>query len=151
MSIRKPARRPHVQSHAITEREWQALVAETVRGAPHLGAERRDSDRYARREVMHLFCGLTWTGKARDRYLVRTRDISKRGVGFIHSQPATRGARCRVAMLNNEKKLINVPGRVASCTSYADGIFAIGVEFDEPVNLAGLVDRPSDAMKAKAG
>jgi|GEM_PF-4071836 len=131
-SFRFPA---GVQSVAIDEKQWEVLLAdhETCVG-PYLGTHsRRREDRHDLRQVMQMFVGIGV--RQPQRFLVRTRNISRHGVGFVHSRPARRGMRCTLAILNVHGKLEQLRGTIASSRSRQDGYYDIGVKFDEPIFL----------------
>lgn len=136
------AKSRNVDTRVIDDKEWNALLSETVAGPPHMGSDRRTADRHRRTDVMNLQIGLRWFGKSRERFLVRTRDVSRSGMGFLHSQSMAQGTRCRLQMLTTKNKLMEVDGKVAYCHERGDGVFAVGVEFAKPLTLIDLVAPP---------
>jgi hypothetical protein len=138
-TITKPLARRRVESRQMSEEEWGALMAEPASSDTYLGADRRAEERRPHREILHFFVALSLADRVRKRYLVRTRNISRMGVGFLHSQEAVRGTRCRVAMLSLDEHLVQVNGKVASCRQQRDGLYAVGVVFDHPLEIGQFV------------
>src|SRR5690349_13743123 len=99
MVIRRLLARRRADSREISDAEWAALLVRSPKREAYLGPERRTETRHDHAEIVRLGVELTWTGKTRKRYLVRTQDVSSNGVGFLHSQPTKTGTKCRVAML----------------------------------------------------
>ncbi|MCX5661821.1 MAG: PilZ domain-containing protein [Planctomycetota bacterium] len=135
----RKAKSRSVDSRPIGNEEWNLLLTESAEGPPRMGSERRNTDRHRRTEVMNLQLGLRWFGKPKERYLVRTRDVSRTGIGFLHSQEIQQGTRCRLSMLTVKSRLIEVEGKVAYCHAKAEGVYSLGVEFDKALTLIDLV------------
>jgi len=73
-------------------------------------------------------------------YLVRTRNISAGGLGFVHNQDMRTGTRCTIALQLHDGKGMIVSGRVAWCREILqlevdEATFEIGVQFDQPIAL----------------
>lgn len=128
-----------VDTHQITEDQWAALLCAPVAGPPYMGSDRRNCERHRRIDLMRFEMGLRWIGRARERYIVRTRDVSREGIGFLHSGPITPGTRCRMTILSLKGKLLEMDGCVAFCNPRADGVYAVGVCLDGPIPLVDLV------------
>lgn len=124
----------HVQSVAIDQRQWEALMSDVATATVSFqGQERRIESRHDLRQVMQMFVGIGMRNP--QRFLVRTRNISKHGVGFIHSRPARRGMRCSLAIVSSDNKLVHMKATIASSRARPDGHYDVGVKFDKPVIL----------------
>lgn len=127
-----------VQSVAIDDKQWDTLMAEgvTEKIAFEVVDDRRKEPRVSHGSVMQMFVGIG----VRDpqRFMVRTRNISQHGVGFVHSRPARRGMRCSLAILNRDQKLVHIKATIASSRSRDDGHYDVGVTFDKALNLANF-------------
>lgn len=135
-----------VQSVAIDDQQWDTLMAEGVTNKIQFEVvqDRRQETRHEHGSVMQMFVGIG----VRDpqRFMVRTRNISRHGVGFVHSRPARRGMRCTLAILTRDQKLTHIKATIASSRSRDDGHYDVGVTFDKAVNLANFT---SEAPLAK--
>lgn len=132
-------RRRSTRSRAITAAQWAAMAAELTQPPAHSGAERRSEPRTNKRQIAHIFIKLGGWGKPTLRFLVRTKDISRFGIGFVHCEAAGKGSRCRVSLVANDGKLVEVRGAIASCNKQDDGFFSVGVRFDSPIPLSRFV------------
>lgn len=128
-----------VQSVAIDEKQWQTLMSDTLTHlAPFMGTHtRRREDRHHLRNVMQMFVGIGVRNP--QRFLVRTRNISRHGVGFIHSRPVRRGMRCSLALLRHDQRLVHLKATIASSRSRPDGHYDVGVTFDKPIYLSDFL------------
>ncbi len=128
-----------VQSVAIDQKQWDVLLADNVAtSAPFRGTHsRRCEDRHDLRQVMQMFVGIGVRNP--QRFLVRTRNISRQGVGFVHSRPARRGMRCSLAIVNLEGRLVHLKGTIASSRNRPDGHYDIGLKFDSPIFLSDFL------------
>lgn len=137
-TLTAPKRRSS-RARAITAAQWAAMAAELTQPREHTGAERRSEPRTSKRQIAHVFIKLGGWGKPTLRFLVRTKDISRYGLGFVHCESASKGSRCRVSLVANDGKLVEVRGAIASCNKQDDGFFSVGVRFDEPIQLTRFV------------
>ncbi len=138
-TMAKSSARRRVESRQMSDEEWAALIAQPRNSETYLGADRRSEERHQHREILRFFVALTLADRVRKRYLVRTHNISPKGVGFLHSHEAVRGTRCRIAMLTLDERLVQVNGKVASCRQQQDGLYAVGVVFDHPLEVGQFV------------
>src|SRR5690349_3563023 len=116
----------------ISEEQWAALASVPDAGVLHIGRERRTQPRADHRVVAQVFLGLGNKG-AKERYLIRTRDLSQNGIGFLHSKPVQIGVRCEVALLTSDNRLLHRSGAVAACTPQGQTLFAVGIKLDKPL------------------
>lgn len=134
-TIAAPKRRSS-RSRSITAAQWAAMAAELAQPPEHSGAERRSEPRTSKRQIAHIFIKLGGWGKPTLRFLVRTKDISRFGLGFVHCEAANKGSRCRVSLVATDGKLVEVRGSIASCNKQDDGFYSVGVRFDTPIQMS---------------
>lgn len=131
-----------VQSIAIDDKQWDTLMTDGVTSKIKFQVveDRRKEKRHDLGSIMQMFVGIGV--RTPQRFMVRTRNISKNGVGFVHSRPARRGMRCTLAVLSSEQKLVHIKATIASSRSRDDGHYDVGVTFDKPVDLAKFTSKP---------
>lgn len=132
------ARQRQASVEILSEPQCAALMTDTVGGPPFLGWDRRNNDRWDKRQVVHLFAG---NGRKASRFLVRARDLGRHGIGLFHSVEIARGTPVRVAMLTIKGRRVERTGCVASCIRRPDGIFAVGIRFDQSVAADEFIPR----------
>lgn len=128
-----------VQSVAIDDRQWEVLMAQGVTGKIKFEVvdDRRGEPRRELSKVMQMFVGIGLHDP--QRFMVRTRNISSHGVGFVHSRPVRRGMRCSLAILTRDDKLVHFKATIAASKIRLDGHFDVGVTFDQPIALANFL------------
>src|SRR5262245_34695363 len=116
----------------ISEEQWAALAAVPDAGVLHIGQERRSQPRAEHRVVAQVFLGLSNKG-SKERYLIRTRDLSQNGIGFVHSKPVQLGERCEISLLTSDNRLLHRSGVVAACTPQGRSLYSVGIKLDKPL------------------
>lgn len=115
-------------------------------GENHRGAELRTEARLPYHSSAGVIATLHHPGGSVVNYLVRPRNLSRRGVGFLHGNFVHIGSRCQVHLLRLDRRPEAINGAVARC-QHVDGlVHEIGVRFDEPIELAHFLTRPGDAL-----
>jgi hypothetical protein len=131
--------RKPTDSHRISNAAWTALLAAPMRTQMYGGNNRRQEQRVDKQQIVYFGLDLSDTNMPRDRFLVRTRDISENGLGFTHGQDVKTGTRCKVAMITVDQRLISVVGVVASCVDRGDGNFNVGITFEKAIRVNDFV------------
>ena len=112
-------------NHSLQIRQFSNIVESLATGGT--GTSRRQNNREARSvslRIQPLNVDFQADG---DSFWAISRDISKRGIAFINSEPVTHEF-LRVGLLEHD---ISVIGQVRHCTSIGDHypLFLIGLEF----------------------
>lgn len=135
---RRQPRRSVVESRVITEEQWQVLSMPAPQSKPYGGPERRRRRRATHCAIMHLYIEGP-AGTEPQRYLVRTRNISDTGIGFIHGCTIQPGTQCQIALLDLDHQLVRRGGMVACSAGAEDNLFHVGIRFDEPIDPADFI------------
>lgn len=132
----------------MSEEQWSTLLARIERASiqrPHAGPDRRGDDR--QRYPVNFRCILRLEGSEKrgaGTFLVRTRNISRGGLGFVHHQTLVAGTRCTVALQGEDGQGRIMAGRVVWCQEVMQlevetPLFQVGVQFDQPIDLEPLM------------
>ena len=127
-----------IETLPITDEQWHLLMAEPAAQVRRRRRERRSEKRAPHRGIAHLLVQIE-DGRRRERYLVRTRDISRHGVGFLHNRPIDVSARCHIALITFDRRFAHHAGAIAACTKRADGMFEVGIRVDSSIALSDFV------------
>jgi CheY-like chemotaxis protein len=126
-----------VDSLRLSEKEQQSLIEKLDRqGKGHRGAELRTEDRLPYHTASGVVATLHHPGGSVVNYLVRPRNLSRRGVGFLHGNFVHIGSRCQIHLLRLDKRAQAINGTVARCQHVGGLVHEIGVRFDEPIELS---------------
>jgi hypothetical protein len=73
------------------------------------------------------------------RFIVRPRDVSASGIGFLHGSFLHPGRACVVALRTIDGEGVLVSGRVVRCRCVRGRIHDVGMHFDKPIDLDNFV------------
>ncbi len=126
-----------VDSLRLTDTEWLAYVAEMDReAARHIKYEsERRHERMPYRNVVHLLATLHNADGRIQRFMVRTHDISRSGMGFLHGSFIYPGSRIQLILHHRVHGQSYHEGVVRRCEHFKRHIHRIGVEFDKLIEL----------------
>lgn len=131
----------------ISDRQWMRMLQQIE----------RDSQQYTeddRRDPSDTRFGVSFRcviriGQGSDSagiYLVRTRDLSAGGIGFMHSQSVPTKTRCTFALQSEDGRGRIVAGQVAWCRPLRhmqtdQPVYAVGLQFDKPIDVKPFVSQ----------
>ncbi|MBI1335561.1 MAG: hypothetical protein GC164_01210 [Phycisphaera sp.] len=141
MSAHHPTSRP--DTRPITDAQWQAMLLKPTPVTTAVTNERRGESRARHHGIARVFLELSGKDGSHGRYLVRCRDISPTGIGFVHHQGAQAGTRCEVHLLTRGGRILRRRATVASCKPQKNGYFTIGLRLDGPIVLRGVAQDQS--------
>lgn len=136
-----PTSDPCVDTLALSPRERQALLAElrrrTDRDAP---ADLRNDARMPFELPAGLVVRIDHPGGSSGHYLVRPRNLSTGGVGFLHGGFIHGGSICSVQLPDRHDEWRTLTGRVQWCRHLTGRVHEVGVVFDQPIRLERFID-----------
>ncbi|MDY7110118.1 MAG: response regulator [Planctomycetota bacterium] len=142
-----------IDSLRLSEQEQQDLIARLEQAADrHRGAELRVEDRVPCHVATCAVATLHHPGGSVVNYLVRPRNLSRNGIGFLHGNFVHIGSRCQIHLLRVDKRAAAIDGTVVRC-QHVDGlVHEIGVRFEHSIALSDFLtgeDEPA-AVEADA-
>jgi len=120
----------------LSQAELFRLLDALDEGESRIGADRREYERL-RYRLPRIFIWVP-KGKQLVAFAVPTRNISRGGLAFLHSQMMRPGQRCGVLLPTIGERPQAVKGTVVHCRYVRAMVHEIGVQFDEPINLDDL-------------
>lgn len=144
-----------VDTMRLTRSQYMALLASLAhRGGPAHAALSPENHRRQQRIPFHhdarLLCEFradadadaddASSGAAEPAlYLVKCRNISAGGMGFLHGGPLAIGTACEMTLLRADRTTLKLRGVVARCECIERHIFEIGVRFEKDIDLNKLM------------
>lgn len=126
----------------LPEPERIALEEELSRGPSgnRTGRNLRTSARvpYDVKAGVHIL--LYHPGGTALRYLVRPRNISRGGIGFLHGDYVHHNSRCGLALREWDHRVAFTWGQVVRCRHLGGHIHEVGVKFEEPIDIQRFVE-----------
>ena len=138
----------------LSDQQWMSILERIERQsredrpvdfASAAAGERRQTDDPRQPITARCLIRVGAHGEEAGTFLVRTRNISSGGLGFVHHHDLPPGARCTVALQLDDGQGMILSGRVAWCREVLqleveEAAFEIGVQFDRPINLGEFSD-----------
>jgi CheY-like chemotaxis protein len=128
--------KPIVDALRLSEAQRQELIAKLDRqAASYRGMEARLEDRVPYVASAGVMLTLHHPGGSVANYLVRPRNLSRRGVGFLHGNFIHVGSRCQVYLLRLDGRRESISGVVVRCSHVQGLVHEVGVRFDNTIDL----------------
>ncbi len=134
----------------ISDQQWITILEHIEQTSmDYEGLERRESGSDRHNRSFRCLLRLEASGDKPGIYLVRTRNISDGGIGFLHGLPIPTHTRCTVAMQADNGQGMIVSGRVAWCRQISleddtqPPAYEIGIQFDRVIDAAPFLDGPA--------
>lgn len=107
--------------------------------------ESSTSDSKKREHVRWDFCeinaGLTvdHPGGSRQTLVIATRNLSRRGIGVLHSSYMYPGTRSEITFASGDGEPLRVTGEVTRCQHVSGRVHEIGIRFDEEISIRDVL------------
>ena len=139
-------RSPVVDTLRITDQERRQILSELDgRQISDAASDRREHERVPYQEAHGLLVVMSHPGGNVVKYLVKPRNLSETGVGFLHGNFVHIGTACIMAIKTRSGKPILVNGHVARCIHVRSNVHEVGVHFEEPIDLDEIdLDGPAE-------
>lgn len=154
----------YIDSVRLTRAQFDEILDESQRSrcqAP--SSNRRQKSRQNLTAVAGVLLEIEHPGGAVSRFIVRPRDISQTGMGFMHGGFLYKGSKVTITIVMMDREMIVLRGQVARCRHLKARIHEIGMSFAEPLDFdpfgsappgsdaqaeANAADAPADASHA---
>lgn len=110
------------------------------------GNNRRQDERHPYRAGAKMVATVFHPGGTTTRYLIKPRNISRTGLGFLHGSFLHLGTRIIVSLETLRHTLVNVTGQIVFCKFVRGNVHEIGVRFSQPIELAQFIFEGGDDM-----
>jgi hypothetical protein len=119
--------------------DGQAGCAGTAMGARASGGkQRRKYERFMYRSRSALILTLCERDGGERRFLVRARNLSSWGMGFLHGGFLYTGTAVRILLKTTDDEPVIVAGMIVRCVHVRAHVHEIGVRFDEELDLSAF-------------
>jgi len=124
----------------LSQPQWLSLLKQVEdhrqqqgRLSTYEGPERRDTS--DPRRPIRMLCALRIQDSHRSlTYQAPCQDISAGGIGLILPEAVNKGARCTMAIRQDQGPGIIASGRIAWCRPCTEQLYEMGVQFDAPID-----------------
>lgn len=134
MSFYQGLEQPAIDTLRISLDDWHRILERLEhqdRGrAPQ---NRRRDPRHPYRNVLGLLVQLPTASGEMSNYLVKSRNLSTRGISFLHGQYIPRGTLAVVTLVQADMSQHRRPGTICHCRHIQGNVHEIGMKFDAPI------------------
>lgn len=125
-----------LQKLDLSDQDWEQYV-QRVSQKPQTQTTYRSATRY--KKIVQCLLRVNDQGCG-NVYVIHCRDIGSGGIGFMHNEPLAHNAGCTIVLETNNGHGQIVNGQVRWCREVGGGMHAVGVVFDQPLDLSDFVD-----------
>jgi PilZ domain len=121
----------------LSERQWMSVLQRVElneRDDGYTDENQRQSPRLPAHEEARCMIRLGHPSSKHGTYLVKLRNISDTGVGFISAEPFEPKTRCTVALQDAQGQGLVCAASVVWSRQIDEGLEAVGIRFDQPIN-----------------
>ena len=122
----------------LTDEQWRELSDQLDRVNPYETGQRRH-ERVGYRKLAQIAVAIQQPNGQWAKYIVRSRDLSPSGIGFIHGSYVHTGSACRVILKDTKGQVVCLEGTVRRSDMIKGTAHNIGVQFLEEINLNRFV------------
>ncbi|MCX5662534.1 MAG: PilZ domain-containing protein [Planctomycetota bacterium] len=124
----------YVDSVRLSRTQFAEILEDLERSRSQApDGNRRKGDRQACSAVAGVLLEIEHPGGVMARFIVRPRDISRTGVGFVHGGFVYKGSKVIVTLVMLDREMIVLRGTVVRCRHLKARIHEIGMRFNEPL------------------
>ena len=137
-------REPFYDALRLSEADRKELMT-LLEGQSAAGAEvNRRKDERLSYQVRGLIVQMHHPGGSVVNYLVRPRNLSRRGIAFLHGSFCYSGTPVQVALRSPDGSSDILPGKVVRCQHLRGVIHDVGVRFDEAIDVRAFTASTAD-------
>ena len=126
-----------IDSLRLTDDQWYRILDKLDRESSFhaMPTEARKAERVPYRNVARVPLTITGQGGDIQRLLVRPRDLSRNGFGFLHGHYVHPGLRASIILVNAANGPETIDGTVRRCNHLTKHIHQVGMAFDQPIHV----------------
>ncbi|MBB6428904.1 PilZ domain-containing protein [Algisphaera agarilytica] len=127
----------------LTEKQWGTLISSLEAGkGPTVPAtrDRRDLDIKRYPHVTKVALRVIHPGGQKTSHLVRSRNLSSGGMGFLHLSFLYPDTPCHIALQTRHGESVAMSGKVSWCRLVSGKSHEIGFRFDQMIQIDEFID-----------
>lgn len=126
----------YIDALRLSEREQSEILARLdAKSALFQGDNRRDGSRFRYQLPQGLIVEITHPGGSVTSYLVRPRDLSSRGMAFLHGAFVYPNSPCRLILRTIKGAAAAIAGKVVRCQHVTGRAHEVGIAFAKTLKL----------------
>jgi hypothetical protein len=130
----------------LTDEQWQNLSEKIDRDDANSTGLRVHA-RVIYRKLSQIAVAIQQPNGEWSKYVVRSRNLSPGGIGFIHGSFIHVGSLCRVILKDTNSKVVCLDGTIKHCGLIESTAHDIGVQFNKEIDLQDFI-KPGEERQA---
>ncbi len=122
----------------LSDEQWRMLSEKLDHHDPYTTGQRRHQ-RVSYRKLSQIAVAIKQQDGQWTKYIVRSRDISPNGIGFIHGSYIHVGSECRIILKDTHDQVTRLDGIVKRCNFITGTAHDVGVQLNEEINVYQFV------------
>ncbi len=138
----------------MSKKEYQSLMADMERASAApvrrhgVNKNRRGQQRFSYHQDAKLICQMSQDLSSPMQIIVRCRNISVGGLGFLHGAYVHPGTRVVLTLISANKQGYRINGSIVRCRHLTKTVHEVGVAFDEPIDLESMLPGLAEEITA---
>lgn len=118
--------------------QWRSLSKKLDQLSPDF-CDKRRYERISYRKLAQIVVAIKPPEGEWAKFIVRSHNLSRGGIGFLHGCYLHPGCQCRIILKNSQGQAVCINGVVKRCEFLEAKAHDIGVEFDQEININDYV------------
>ncbi len=136
-----------IETIHLSARDKRRLVSEINQNSKTVPAQMDRRSLRVEFNVGQLVVTITHPNRHVAAYSVAPRNLSRRGIAFIHGQFIYVDSPCTVMMPTRDGKWVNVTGKVVGCRHLSGLLHEVSVAFKEDIDLTAFIDLTAEQQQ----
>jgi hypothetical protein len=139
-----------IDTLVLSEEQWRKLSEKLAEvDSSHTG--QRQHPRVSYRKLAQIAVAIQLPDGQWAKYIVRSRNLSSGGIGFIHGAYVHTDSRCRIIIKNLHGRVVCLEGVVRHCQYLCGTAHDVGVQFDTPIELTDYTEVSPETISVNSG
>lgn len=126
----------------LSDEKWISLSRKLDQEVPDF-VDQRKHPRLSYRKLSQVAVAIKPPEGKWVKYIVRSRNLSPGGIGFIHGAYLHIGSKCLIILKDCHSQVVCIEGRIKRCELIEAPAHDIGVQFNEQIDIDNFV-RPDE-------
>ena len=139
-----------IDTLCLSEEQWCRL-SEKLDKIDSAQTGQRQHARVSYRKLAQIAVAIQQPNGQWAKYVVRSRNLSTGGIGFIHGAYVHTDSKCRIIIKNLHGQVVCLEGVVRHCQYLCGTAHDVGVQFDAPIELTDYTEVSPGAISFESG
>lgn len=139
-----------IDTLVLSEDQWRKL-SEKLAEVDSSQTGQRQHPRVSYRKLAQIAVAIQLPDGQWAKYIVRSRNLSSGGIGFIHGAYVHTDSKCRIIIKNLRGQVVCLEGVVRHCQYLCGTAHDVGVQFDTAIELTDFAEVSAEVVAGELG